>query len=193
MRAAGVPVLSAAGPSSRPPGARRLHSFGIGVVLAAALAAGLLLARGPAGGPTPAAHFSLPRLGGGPPVEMPVVRGGRQVPVVLTFFASWCGPCHVDVPVIARFARSVEASANNVAFVGVDGNDDPASGLAFVRQSGVTFPVAKDAYSEVAPRFDLPGYPATVFIDAAGDVVHVVRGPVSVATLEAWTARLAGA
>jgi AhpC/TSA family len=78
-----------------------------------------------------------------------------------------------------------------VAFVGVDGNDEPASGLAFARASGVSFPVAEDTTSAVAPRFGLYGYPDTVFVDAHGDVAGVVRGPITKATLVAWLHRLA--
>ncbi|MHB8681398.1 MAG: TlpA family protein disulfide reductase [Acidimicrobiales bacterium] len=172
------------------PAARRLLSLAVGCVLAGGLALGLLLSAGNAG-TSRAASFSLPQLGGGPAVSVPVVRHGRNVPVVLTFFASWCGPCHADVPVIARVAKSVAASGLGVAFVGVDGNDDPASGLAFTRQSGVSFPVAEDSSSAVAPRYGLPGYPATVFIDASGTVVDVVRGPVSASTLQIWARRIA--
>lgn len=91
---------------------------------------------------------------------------------------------------IAAVARREEAGGGRVQFVGVDGNDDPAAGLAFARASGVAFPVAADAYSEVAPKFTLVGYPGTVFIDAAGDIVATVHGPVSRPTLEAWVARL---
>ena len=156
----------------------------------AGLALGLLFATG-SGGPQTAAPFSLSSLAPGAPLSMPVVRDGRRVPVVLTFFASWCGPCHADLPIVAGVADQILGSGRGVAFLGIDGNDDPASGLAFARQSGVHFPVGKDPRSIVAPSYGLPGYPGTVFVDAAGRVVHVVRGPISAATLRTWTARIA--
>ena len=56
-----------------------------------------------------------------------------------------------------------------VVFLGVDGNDDPASGLAFARKSGVGFVVGADADSALAPKFTLVGYPGTVFIDGCGE------------------------
>jgi thiol-disulfide isomerase/thioredoxin len=160
----------------------------VAVVLAAGLAVGLTTTGGSPDARAPG--FSLPRLGGGARVALPLTGGAARHPVVLTFFASWCGPCHKELPMIAAVARREEAGGGRVQFVGVDGNDDPAAGLAFARASGVAFPVAADAYSEVAPKFTLVGYPGTVFIDAAGDIVATVHGPVSRPTLEAWVARL---
>lgn len=164
-------------------------SVGAGVLVAGGLAAGLLLSSGSAAATAPA--FTLPALGGGAPVSVPVRRDGRRLPAVITFFASWCGPCHAELPMVATEAARFQAAGTRVAFVGIDGNDDRASGLAFARRSGVDFAVGADDTSSVAPRFGIPGYPATVFVDAAGVVVHVVRGPVSRATLVHWTTRIA--
>ena len=164
-------------------------ALAVGLLVAGGLAAGLLLT---SGSPAPAAPaFTLPSLAGGDPVTVPVRAQGTREPTVITFFASWCGPCHAELPMVATEAMKLRAAGTRVAFVGVDGNDDPASGLAFARSSGVHFPVGKDTASSVAPRFGIPGYPATVFVDAAGNVVHVVRGPVSKATLLTWVARIA--
>ena len=91
---------------------------------------------------------------------------------------------------IARVASREAAAGGRVDFVGIDGNDDPASGLAFARSSGVTFAVAEDDTSAIAPRFGLDGYPDTVFVDARGDVAGIVHGPISQATLQAWLTRL---
>ena len=77
----------------------------------------------------------------------------------ITFFASWCSPCRTELPMIARVASRRGRIGGAVSFVGIDGNDDPASGLAFARASGVTFPVGEDPASAVAPRFGLIGYP----------------------------------
>jgi thiol-disulfide isomerase/thioredoxin len=136
--------------------------------------------------------FSLPRLGPGPRVTVPLVGADARHPVVLTFFASWCPPCHRELPKVAGVARRAQATGDRVRFVGIDGDDAPASGLAFARRSGVDFPVGRDALTEIAPRFGVQGYPATVFIDAQGDVVSIVRGPISVSALRAGVGRLDG-
>jgi len=181
-------LTDAAGPRAHRPVRRRLLGLAAGVVLAAGLWIGLTTTGG-----APVLHaprFSLPRLGGGGVVGLPLTGSTAHHPVVLTFFASWCGPCHRELPVIAAVARHEQASGGPVVFVGIDGNDGTASGLAFARQSGVAFPVGADAYSEVAPKFTLVGYPGTVFIDATGTIVDTVHGPVSRSTLEAWVTRL---
>ena len=137
-------------------------------------------------GPTRAPSFgSLPRLGGGAPLSLVPGR-----PTAITFFASWCSPCRSELPVIARVASQESAAGGKVTVIGIDGNDDPASGLAFARASGVTFAVGEDSASAVAPRFGLDGYPDTVFVDAKGDVAGIVRGPISASTLQGWLTRL---
>jgi cytochrome c biogenesis protein CcmG/thiol:disulfide interchange protein DsbE len=170
------------------PGRRRFLPIAVGLVLALGLAIGLTVGVG--SGPVRAPAFSLPRLGGGPAVSFPLPGGSRHTPVVLTFFASWCSPCHREVPMIARVADRERVAGTRVAFVGIDGNDDPASALAFTRKSGVSFVVGADADSTLAPKYALVGYPGTVFIDSTGTVAGTVRGPVSQATLERFLARL---
>ncbi|HXQ58503.1 MAG TPA: TlpA disulfide reductase family protein [Acidimicrobiales bacterium] len=167
---------------------RRLLSLAVGVVIAAGLWLALTSFTGAP--PTTVHPFSLPRLGGGPPVRVPLTGVGAHDPVVVTFFASWCGPCHKDLPTIAQVARQARASGDKVRFVGVDDNDAPASGLAFSKSSGVDFPVGRDALSLVAPTFDIPGNPATVFIDGNGRIADTVIGPVTASALEAEIAQI---
>ena len=175
---------------TRPPRRRRAVAAACVVALGAGLWVGLTVAEGSAGPRPSAPAFSLPRLGGGSPVSV-AVGGHRRRPVVLTFFASWCTPCQTELPMIAGVARDERRSGVGVAFVGVDGNDDASSGEAMARSSGVSFPVAVDADSSVAPRYGLVGYPDTVFIDAGNHVVGTVQGPVTRAELTDWVARLA--
>lgn len=170
-------------------GRRRLVSVALGLVLAAGLWFGLTSAGGPGSQRAPA--FTLPRLGGGNAVSYPLIGTEAHKPMVLTFFASWCPPCRAELPMVATVARQEQAAGDGVVFVGVDGNDATASGLAFARASGVSFAVGADAASALAPKFTLDGYPGTVFIDASGTIIKTVHGPVSRATIETFLTRLA--
>ena len=183
MGPAAVPVRS--------PARRRWWALAVGVPVGVGLWFGLTVAEGSAG-PREAASFSLPRLGGGPSVSLPVARRAHT-PVVLTFFASWCTPCLTELPMVADVARHELATDARVAFIGIDGNDDPSAGLAFARTSGVRFPVGSDYESVVAPRYLLVGYPDTVFVDATGHVAGTVHGPVSRSVLQGWLRRLTAA
>jgi cytochrome c biogenesis protein CcmG, thiol:disulfide interchange protein DsbE len=158
----------------------------VAVVVVAVLVVALNLTSTSATSTTAAPSFSVPRLGGGPPVSLPVVGVGAHAPVVLTFFASWCSSCHSELPVVAAVAHHESAARAPVVFLGIDDNDAAASGLAFARRSDVTFPVGKDFYTEVGAKYRLEGLPDTVFIDAAGHIVATVHGPVTKATLQRW-------
>ena len=182
-------MTEGAGPKAPPRGRRRLVSLALGIVLAVGLWFGLTAAGGSGSQQAPA--FTLPRLGGGHAVSYPLTGNQAHKPVVLTFFASWCPPCRAELPMVATVARQEQAAGDGVVFVGVDGNDAAASGLAFARASLVSFAVGADADSALAPRFTLDGYPGTVFIDASGTIIKTVHGPVSHATLETYLTRLA--
>jgi len=94
---------------------------------------------------------------------------------------------------VAEVARQQRAAGTGVVFLGVDGNDNAASGLSFARKSGVAFVVGANVDSGLAPKFTLFGYPGTVFIDASGTIVKTVHGPVSHTTLETYLAQLSRA
>src|ERR1700689_4218354 len=125
----GIPGVP--GPVGRPV-RRRLLSLGVGIVLAD----GLWVALTAVGAPvlTKAPPFSLPRLGNGPRVALPLAGEGAHDPVVLTFFGSWCGQCQNEVPAIAKVARQAQAAGDRVKFIGIDDNDATSSGLAFVKK-----------------------------------------------------------
>ena len=184
---------------------RRLRSLAIGVIIAAALAAFLFLVLGT--GPKPgsssgpvvgvgsvAPGFTLPALLGGAPVNLDALGKDRHRPVVLNFFASWCVPCQKETPLLAQTARAEQARGSTVQFVGVDVADQPSSAVPFVQQSGIIYPVGVDATLQVTSAlYGLDGQPNTFFIDASGNVVGHVIGPVTQPQLDQWLHRLAGA
>ena len=176
---------------------RALRSTRLAVAASAvALAAVALIVVGAtvgSGTPTPqnlgpAKNFTLGVLG----------HPGRQLslqsmtghPVIVNFFASWCEPCQKETPLIARFYR---AKQGHVTIIGVDVNDSAAKAMAFVRKSGVSYPVAVDPMPmKTAIAYNLPGLPATFFLNARHVIVKRVFGPVTEADLASGTKLMAG-
>lgn len=134
--------------------------------------------------PVPAKNFSLGALGHpGQRITLSALAGR---PVIVNFFASWCAPCQKETPLLARFFRARHAS---VAIIGIDVNDQASSALKFIRKSGVTYPVATEPASDrTVAAYDLPGLPATFFLDAHHRIVKRVYGAVTQAELTAGTA-----
>jgi cytochrome c biogenesis protein CcmG, thiol:disulfide interchange protein DsbE len=111
-------------------------------------------------------------------------------PVIVNFFASWCEPCQKETPLIARFYRD---SGGRPAILGVDVNDSASKAMSFVRKSGVTYPVVADPLPmKAAIAYNLPGLPATFFLNARHLIVKRVYGPVTQAELATGTRLMSG-
>ncbi|MGA0123111.1 MAG: TlpA family protein disulfide reductase [Gaiellales bacterium] len=103
----------------------------------------------------------------------------RGTPVVLNFWASWCGPCRNEIPALAAFG----AANPGLEVVGVSYQDDPADARAFADQTGADWPSVIDD-GPIGSAWGVPGLPATFFIDADGQVVGRILGEATEATLE---------
>ncbi|MDA8291770.1 MAG: TlpA disulfide reductase family protein [Actinomycetota bacterium] len=138
----------------------------------------------PAG--TLAAPFSLPRLGGGPPVVLASFRGR---PTVVNFFASWCVDCRAELSAFGSVSRS---DGRLVNFVGVDTNDPNAAlARALLARAGARYPVGVDPSGSVAnSRYLVSALPVTLFLGSSGRVVGEVVGAQSRSDLEGWISRL---
>ncbi len=136
-------------------------------------------AASPAGqGATPivgatAAGFDLRTLDG-EPVRLEKFRGR---PLVMSFLASWCGPCREEMPVLNALAS--RADRNGYAVLGIAIQDRRAPAMEFVRETGVVFPIALDLNNKVQRAYRVFGPPATFFVDAQGVVRDAVLGPIT--------------
>jgi thiol-disulfide isomerase/thioredoxin len=133
---------------------------------------------------TPAKNFSLQALGH--PDRQISLNSLAGRPVIVNFFASWCTPCRKETPLLAKFFRARHGS---VSVIGIDVSDQAAAALAFVHRSGVTYPVATEPASDsTVIAYDLPGLPATFFLDTHHRIVKRVYGAVTQAELTSGTA-----
>jgi thiol-disulfide isomerase/thioredoxin len=97
-------------------------------------------------------------------------------PVVLAFWASWCGPCRVEMPLLNTLDKELKSS---VSFLGVNTKDDKASAAQFVKANDIAFPSVYDQQGDTTLKLgNIPGsLPFTVLIDKSGRVaaVYVAR------------------
>lgn len=123
----------------------------------------------------------------GAPVRLESYVDGR--PLVVNFFASWCGPCVREMP---HFEAVHRRRRHEVRFLGVNLEDSPDAATELVRKTGVTYDVARDEDGELFRALNGFSMPTTVFLSARGDVVEVHGGELSERALEARIDRLLG-
>ena len=152
-----------------------LKSLCLAVALAAGVGAAASALADPVGQPAPA--FSLPLRGGSAPLGLDKLRG--QV-VMVNFWASWCGPCRQETPLLARYYRSAHGTVN---MLGIDSNDSQAAAVTFTRQAGVSYPLAYDPVAKAAGAFGVAELPQTFFLDARHQIVDRVFGGVTATEL----------
>lgn len=106
-------------------------------------------------------------------------------PIVLNFWASWCGPCQMEMP---DFQTAFEELGGNVQFLMVNMTDgaretvDTASD--FIAKKKYTFPVLFDTDSNAAITYSVYSLPNTYFIDAEGHAVAKATGAIDAETLQ---------
>jgi thiol-disulfide isomerase/thioredoxin len=143
---------------------------GTGTVDLAPLRKAAALAPCPSGiGDVP--HLTLACLGGGPDVVLDSAPSG--VPTLVNVYASWCGPCADEMPVLAAFAAK---AGSRVALLGVDTEDEPRLALLFAQDVKQHWPAVQDDDGTFLRHYS-SGPPITLFVDRAGKVVFVHRGP----------------
>ncbi len=115
-------------------------------------------------------------------VSVPADGGSGGTPAVLLFFGNWCPSCHQELPPLAAAVHQQDASGGPLArirVIGVDSEDTRSSAQAFIKASGVTFPVAYDPDINITSGlFFFTGDPYAVFVRGNGTIDRIVRGDV---------------
>ena len=88
-------------------------------------------------------------------------------PVVINFWATWCGPCVLEIPTIQRYYEEKEGEFEVLA---VNADEEERDVRTFIDDIGATFPVLLDPGGNVQKRYQLRGYPTTYIVDADGVV-----------------------
>ncbi|CAM5789386.1 MULTISPECIES: TlpA family protein disulfide reductase [Brevibacillus] len=132
-----------------------------------------------------APHFSLRGLDD----QTYEVAGKREKPLVINFWASWCGPCKLEAPDLQKVA---EKYGQQVDFYGVNvtSNDSLEGAQAFVKQYKLTFPIPMDVTGDVANRYWIQAFPTTYLVDKQGIIRKKIIGMVEGHYLETELKRL---
>ena len=136
----------------------------------------------PTATPRPAAPDFTVYDGEGNAVSLSSMQGK---PVVVNFWASWCGPCKSEMP---DFQKAYEQHGEAVHFMIVNMTDGmqetKEKAKAYVDKQGFTFPVYYDTDMDAAMTYGVNTIPATYFVAADGSLIARANGAISLATLE---------
>lgn len=119
---------------------------------------------------TPAPDFTL-KSDNGENIRLAEQRGKV---VMLNFWASWCGPCRTEMPLLDDMHKRY--SKAGFVLYGVNVEQDPAAAKKLIEDLGVTLPVLYDSDSKVSKLYKVDAMPTTVVIDKKGAVRYVNRG-----------------
>ena len=136
--------------------------------IAAALALALPALAVPGAAPAPA--FTLASNGGGP-LSLSQYKG--QV-VMINFWASWCGPCRQEMPLLESIYRKYRQMG--FTLLGVNVEPDTQAANEWLKQTPVSFPILYDKDSKVSKLYEVAGMPSTVLIDRSGKLRMLHRG-----------------
>ncbi len=125
-----------------------------------------------------------------PPFANPTLDGNiitlydlRGNPVIINFWATWCGPCRVEMPELQSLYD--DYGEQGLHILGVNLAEPVPLITAWVRDFGLTFDIVLDEQGQIATTYRLRGQPSTYVISPEGIITHVYYGPVNMDTLRA--------
>ena len=155
----------------------KLYAVAAALVALAALFGLFVLPKlAPAGGDMldkPAPDFVLPVVANGDQGARMRLSDLHDKVVILDFFASWCGPCGVQAPILDRIARRYR---DDVVVLGINVGEAPEVARRYAQSKGLSYPILGDTEMTATGLYDASSLPTIVVIDRQGNVVNLVKG-----------------
>jgi peroxiredoxin len=136
-------------------------------ILAGVLVTSLSLA-GDGSGPAP--DFNLAARGG----KSLALRELRGQVIMINFWATWCGPCRQEMPLLEQMYRKYQPMG--FTMLGVNVEPDPSGAEDWLKETPVSFPILFDKENRVSKLYNVSGMPSSVLIDRKGNVRYLHRG-----------------
>jgi thiol-disulfide isomerase/thioredoxin len=100
--------------------------------------------------------------------------GLRGQVVLVNFWATWCGPCRKEMPLLEQIHKKY--APLGFTLLGINVEEDTTHMEAFLGDVPVTFPVLLDPANQVSKLYDVAAMPSTVIIDRKGQVRYIHQG-----------------
>ncbi|MFN8481762.1 MAG: TlpA disulfide reductase family protein [Anaerolineae bacterium] len=130
-----------------------------------------------------------------PLFDLPTTTGQRMAladtageVVLVNFWATWCPPCREEMPVIEAAQQKYGPKGFKVVSVNVQEAPDPVA--AYIRETGVTFPILLDQEGSVARAYRVQTLPRNFFIARDGRVVRIHPGELTSETIDRYLQEL---
>lgn len=130
-----------------------------------------------------AGYFELEDLNG-ETVHLTDLRGKV---VVINFWATWCGPCRIEMPVLEEYHHRYEPE---MTVLGINVQESREAVEAYVSELGLTFPILLDEEGKVSSLYRVRGYPSTYILDGEGIIRYQHIGQISEAQLQTYLENL---
>jgi thiol-disulfide isomerase/thioredoxin len=130
----------------------------------------------------PAPNVVLPVAANGDPGARMQLSDLKGQPVILDFWATWCGPCAVQAPILDRIARRYQKKG--LVVLGVNVDDPEAVAKQYALQKGLSYPILLDAARDASMQYDVDKLPTLVVIDREGKVAVYLTALVDEARLD---------
>jgi thiol-disulfide isomerase/thioredoxin len=144
----------------------------LGLILIGAAATGIAgaAAVAPLASGAPAPTFQLDSAEG-KAVDLSGLKGRV---IMINFWASWCGPCRKEMPILEQLNKQYRSKG--LTLIGVNVEPDSKAALNWLKETPVSFPILFDTDSRVSKLYQVAGMPNTVIVDRRGTVRYIHRG-----------------